>query len=110
MKERRHEPRVSTDLPVRIWGYDEKGTRFLQQIHARNLSESGALLVGLQKELRCGDLIGLQYQDREARFKVIWTRDSGSSLKVEAAVQKLRADECPWKHALSEGKAASAGE
>ena len=109
MTERRHQPRVLSDLPVHIWGYDEKGSRFVQQIRARNLSESGALLIGIEQELRCGDLVGVQYENRQARFKVVWTRDSESSLKVEAAVQKLRADECPWKRILPVWKEAKAG-
>ena len=110
MIERRDQPRVPTDIPVRIWGMDKSGARFTQEIRARNLSESGALLVEIQQPLRCGDWIGVQYEDRKARFKVIWIQDSESSLKIKAAVQKLRADECPWKHELSKSKAATVGE
>ena len=107
MAERRQQPRVPSDLTVSIWGYNEKGSRFLQQIRARNISESGALLVGIEQELRCGDLVGVQYENRQARFKVVWTRNSESALKIEAAVQKLRADECPWKRVLEELAAGS---
>jgi hypothetical protein len=100
--ERRHEPRLRSDLPVRIWGCDDRGVRFVQEAVARNLSGSGALLTGIQQNLRCGDLIGLQYENREAHFRVIWARDSRTSLKIQAAVQRVGPYECPWKGLLEE--------
>src|SRR5437764_10709870 len=100
--ERRHEPRLPSELAVRIWGCDDRGVRFVQEAIARNLSRSGALLTGIQQNLRCGDLIGLQYENREAHFRIIWVRDSRTSLKIQAAVQRVGPYECPWKAVLGE--------
>jgi hypothetical protein len=101
-KERRHETRFASQLPVRVWGCDENGERFVQDATARNLSYSGALLAGIEHNLRCGDLLGVQYQNRLAHFRVIWVRDSRSVQKVQVAVQRVGAYESPWKSVLEE--------
>jgi hypothetical protein len=94
--DRRREPRVESDLTVVIWGIDSYGLPFSQSALARNISVSGALLSGLERVLRCGDLIKIQYGKHCARYRVIWTRDSGNREKIRAAVQRLKTDACPW--------------
>jgi hypothetical protein len=100
--DRRRESRVSTDLLLTVWGVDTRGERFLQEAHARNISLSGALLSGLDSELRSGDVIGILYAGRKARYRVVWVRHSGSAQKVQAAVQRFALDECPWKDLVME--------
>ncbi len=100
--DRRREPRVEVDLPLTVWGIDTKGDRFLQQAHARDISLSGALLSGLDAELRSGDVIGILYAGKKARYRVVWVRESGNGLKVQAAVHRIAPDECPWKELLAE--------
>jgi hypothetical protein len=100
--DRRRESRVSTDLLLTVWGVDTRGERFLQEAHARNISLSGALLSGLDSELRSGDVIGILYAGRKARYRVVWVRHSGSAQKVQAAVQRFALDECPWKELLAQ--------
>ncbi len=72
----------------------------MQDATARNLSGSGALLNGIEQNLRCGDLIGVQYESRQAHFRVIWVRDSHSALKTQAAVQRVGPYDCPWRELL----------
>ena len=96
MIERRREPRYESNLVLRVWGIDSKGERFLQEVRARDISLSGALLSQLEAELRSGDLIGILYAGRKARFRVIWVRHSGNGEKIQAAVQRVAEDECPW--------------
>jgi PilZ domain-containing protein len=100
--DRRREPRVEVDLPLTVWGIDTKGDRFLQQAHARDISLSGTLLSGLDAELRSGDVIGILYAGKKARYRVVWVRESGNGLKVQAAVHRIAPDECPWKELLAE--------
>ena len=100
MKERRREPRIEVDLALQVWGIDTKGDRFLQQAHARDISLSGALLSGLDTELRSGDLVGVLYAGRKARFRVVWVRYCGTSRKIQAAIHRLEQDECPWEELL----------
>jgi hypothetical protein len=99
--ERRNEPRIVADLPVRIRAVNQHGGCYSQQVLARNVSGAGALLVGLEMELRCGDLVLLQYGAQRARFRIVWTRDSGGPLRILAAVQRLEEDYCPWQDLLA---------
>jgi hypothetical protein len=101
-KDRRREPRTDVDIVLTVWGVDTRGDRFLQEAHAREISLSGALLSGLDSELRSGDVIGILYAGRKARYRVVWVRQSGTSHKVQAAVHRFTTDECPWKNLLAE--------
>jgi hypothetical protein len=100
--ERRREPRTDVDLALIVWGVDTRGDRFLQEAQAREISLSGALLSGLDAELRSGDVIGILYAGKKARYRVVWVRESGTNNKVQAAVHRIAPDECPWKELLSE--------
>jgi hypothetical protein len=91
-----------------VWGVDTRGERFLQEAHARDISLSGALLSGLDAELRSGDVIGILYAGKKARYRVVWVRHSGSAQKVQAAVHRFALDECPWKELLAKEQAAAA--
>ena len=99
---RRREPRTDLDLGLTVWGVDTRGDRFLQETRARDISLSGALLVGLDAELRSGDVIGILYAGKKARYRVVWVRHSGTSDRVQAAVHRFAADECPWKELLAD--------
>jgi hypothetical protein len=96
----RKEPRTQADLAVRVWGIDAQGALFVQDAVARNISVSGALLSGIKQHLRTRDLIGVGYGDRQARYRVVWVRDSGTDRKIQVAVHKLKGEECPWQECL----------
>ncbi|MFZ0861939.1 MAG: hypothetical protein WB781_01845 [Candidatus Sulfotelmatobacter sp.] len=108
--DQRREPRSDADLALMVWGVDTQGDRFLQQASAREISLSGALLSGLDAELRSGDVIGILYAGKKARYRVVWVRQSGNGLKVQAAVHRIAPDECPWKNLLEEEHAAASPE
>jgi len=99
--DRRREPRTPTDLPLQVWGLDNRGERFLQSARARDISLSGALLSGLDTDLRSGDAIGLLYAGRKARFRVIWVRYDESGDKMLVAIHRLAEDACPWQDLLA---------
>ena len=96
MIERRHEPRTKLDLALRVWGIDGKGERFLQEACARDISLSGALLSGLDLDLRSGDVIGILYAGKSARYRVVWVRYDAAGEKMQVAVHRIEADACPW--------------
>ena len=100
--DRRREPRTVVDLALTVWGVDTRGERFLQEAHARDISLSGALLTGLDAELRSGDVIGILYAGTKARYRVVWVRHSETGEKVQAAVHRFALDQCPWQELLSE--------
>ena len=100
--ERRREQRTPIDLNLMVWGIDTHGERFLQEAHARDISLSGALLSGLETDIRSGDVIGILCGKRKARFRVVWVRYDDAGDKMMVAVQRLAADECPWPELLND--------
>jgi hypothetical protein len=101
MSELRPDPRITTDLSVRVWGMAASGQPFSQHVRARNISSSGALLSGLEHELKVGDVIGVQCGDKKSRCKVVWVMDGGPVQKIQAGVQIVSHQDCPWKSELT---------
>ena len=98
----RPEPRVRADLLVRVWGMGVDGHTFSQNAHADNISSVGAQLSGLERKLTAGDVIGVQYADQKARVRVVWVIEAGALHKIQAGVQLLEGQQCPWKTALAQ--------
>jgi hypothetical protein len=69
---------------------------FFQSAIAQNISATGACIFGIEPELKVGDVIGVQYEGRKARCKVIWTVDAGALKKTQVGVQLVADQECPW--------------
>lgn len=102
MIERRNEPRmIQLSVPMTVSGTDAEGTRFSLTVSGTSLSRSGALLTGLGVELRCGDILVIEYQGRKADFRIVWVLNLGRRRGAEAAVHKLGQQPCPWEDALS---------
>jgi len=101
MSSQRPDPRISADLSVRVWGMSANGRTFNQHVRARNISGSGALFSGLENELRVGDVVGVQYNERKSRCRVIWVMDTGPLQKIHAGVQIVAGQDCPWQSELS---------
>jgi|SRR5579863_2827946 hypothetical protein len=91
-----------SDLKMVIWGVDSQGERFLQAVKAREVSLRGALLSGLDTNVRAGDVIGILYEGRMARFRVVWIASKNAGRPTQAAVHRLEADACPWSELLPE--------
>ena len=101
--DRRSEPRRQADFAVTVWGVDTRGERFLQEARACDISISGALLSGIEVDLRCGDVIGLLYQGRKARYRVVWVRCDDGGDKIQAAgFIELSQMSAPGKNCLPE--------
>jgi len=89
-------PRATLDLHVRVWGMGANGQAFHQTATAQNVSTSGALISGLDQELKVGDVIGVQFESKKARCKVVWVMDAGGLKKIQVGVQLVVDQECPW--------------
>ena len=83
------------------------GERFLQEARACDISISGALLSGIEVDLRCGDVIGILYQGRKARYRVVWVRCDDRGDKIQAAIHRIEPDACPWQELLGGEQAPS---
>lgn len=91
------EPRITVDLPVRVYGMSAEGKAFSQAAHAQNISSDGALISGIDSELKVGDVIGVQCDDKKARCSVVWVMNTGAIKKNQVGVKLLNGQECPWK-------------
>ena len=56
----------------------------------------------IAQHIRSGDVIGILYAGKKARYRVVWIRHSGPEQKVQAAVHRFTPDECPWKELVAE--------
>src|ERR1039458_7736702 len=107
---RRREPRTDLDLGLTVWGVDTRGDRFLQETRARDISLSGALLVGLDAELRSGDVIGILYAGKKARYRQE-ENDRGDSAQAGGAAAPVVGDGRSIRSAVQpQGDAGSQGQ
>jgi hypothetical protein len=93
-------PRATLDLKVRVWGMGANNQPFFQNAIAQNISVTGACIYGIEPELKVGDVIGVQYEARKARCKVVWMVDAGALKKTQVGVQLVMDQDCPWIAAL----------
>jgi len=100
MAEHQTEPRLTVDLPVRVWGMTAEGRAFSQHARAQNISSEGALISGVENELKVGDVIGVQCDEKKARCTVIWAMHTGAIKKNQVGIRLLADQECPWKNYL----------
>ena len=100
MPDNQSEPRLSVDLPVRVWGMSADGRPFSQHARAQNISSEGALISGVESELKVGDVIGVQCGEKKTRCTVIWAMNTGPVKKNQVGIKLVAEQECPWKNYL----------
>jgi PilZ domain len=96
------EPRLDVELPIRVFGMGSDGRPFLHNAQAKNISNHGAKLTGLETRLKPGDVIGVQVGDKKARCKVIWVVDAGETQKISVGVNLVEGQRCPWEKAMQQ--------
>jgi hypothetical protein len=85
--DRRKERRLNLELPVRIWGVDRLARPFAEIVRVRNISNGGAVLVGVRSKLHTGELLDVQLLASRAQFRIVWM-----SLSGEAGIQAMETD------------------
>ena len=93
-------PRATLELKVSVWGMGANNQPFFQNAIAQNVSSTGACIYGIEPELKVGDVIGVQYEGRKARCKVIWVVDAGALKKTQVGVQLVPTRTAPGHAAL----------
>ena len=89
----------AADLAVRVWGMAADGRTFTQNALVRSLNREGAVIAGLLQELSVGEIIGVQYKERKARFRVERT-DNRQASNGNAEIKLLAHQQCPWHDQL----------
>lgn len=80
--DQRKEPRLNIELPVRIWGVDRMARPFTEMVRVRNVSLSGAVLLGVRSKIRAGELLDVQHRRRRAQFRIVWTRPGETGIQA----------------------------
>lgn len=94
--DRRRSPRITTQLPVRIWGIDAHSTPFMQLATLTNISMGGAEVRGIRRQLQPGEILELQYCGEKAQFRVVWAGALGTQREGSIGLQVLPAKLVPW--------------
>jgi PilZ domain-containing protein len=97
----------AADLPVRVWGMAADGRPFAQNALLRNRTREGAVITGLSSEIAVGEIIGVQYEERKARFRVVWTATRQPN-RGHAEIRLLPGQECPWEDQLDRAQSETA--
>jgi len=63
-------------------------------VRVKNVSLSGAVLLGVHAKVRAGQLLDVQHGSQRAQFRIAW---AGSG---EAGIQALSFEPCIWEVAL----------
>jgi hypothetical protein len=96
--------RVAAELPVRVWGMDADGKPFFQNATASNLSSEGALLSRIQHPLKMGEILGVQYGDKKARFEIKWVKAVALPKTIDAGVRIHPNQSVPWAEVARSGE------
>ena len=98
--DRRRSPRVTAHLPVRIWGVDAHDLPFMQLARVKNLSGTGAVIRGMHRRVRPGEILEVQMDREKAQFRVVWTGMPGTHAAGEIGLQRLASEPHLWGVAL----------
>jgi hypothetical protein len=99
MIDRRAEERVRIELRVKVSGVDVRCESFCEHALATNISRTGALLSHVTTELRCGDLLAIEYGSRRAHYRIVWVLNTGAE-GMRVAVHRVGNRPCPWEELL----------
>jgi hypothetical protein len=86
---------------------DADGKPFFQNAIASNLSSEGALLTRIQHTLKNGDIIGVQYSDKKARFEIKWVKPGFLPNTIEVGLRLVSGQTAPWAEATEPTKIAA---
>ena len=100
--DRRQKQRIAAQLPVRVWGLDAKAQAFTQMARVRNVSRGGALIEGMQRMVKPGEVIHLQFGEEQAPFRVVWAGKQGGQREGEIGVQGLASEPGIWAMNLTQ--------
>jgi hypothetical protein len=75
---RRREERLVLNLTVKIWGLDSEGKPFAQSAQTHDITRVGARLKPVTCLKKPGEIIGVQYGDEKARYRVVWVGKMGT--------------------------------
>jgi hypothetical protein len=94
--DRRRNRRVAAFLTVRIWGVDAKSMPFTQHAQVRNISDQGAVLQGMIRPVKAGEILHVQHEEDQAQFRVVWVGRQGTQTQGRIGIQSLPSEPSIW--------------
>jgi len=94
--DRRRQSRTTATIPVRVWGVDCKGHAFLETVSAQNLTEEGAMIMGMPRILRPGDTLQLQYNAHVTTFTIVWIGNPASRMGGQVGLMRATCEVPGW--------------
>jgi hypothetical protein len=94
--DRRRNRRVAAFLTVRIWGVDAKSMPFTQHAQVRNISDRGAVLQGIIRPVKAGEILHVQHDEDQTQFRVVWVGKQGTQRQGEIGIESLSSDPSLW--------------
>lgn len=96
----RVEKRLVIALSVRVYGMDHDGKAFNQKASTLDITMDGARLEGLPP-LVIGEIVGVQYGEDKARYKVVWMGELGGKREGQVGLQIIpEGNKAPWHRIL----------
>jgi hypothetical protein len=83
------------EFPVHIWGVDRMAHPFAEVVRVKNVSQSGAVLLGVHAKICAGGLLDVQHGSQRAQFRIAWAASG------EAGIEALPSEPCIWRVAFS---------
>jgi hypothetical protein len=84
-------------LPIRIWGVDAHSLPFMQLARVRNISSGGAVVLGMRRRIRPGEVLEVQSGEGKAQFRVVWVGRDGGRAEGEIGIQVLPSEPDIWQ-------------
>jgi len=81
---------------VRIWGADHEGKAFAEHVCTIDISNKGVSVAGLRAALSPGDTVGVQYHNRQARFRVAWVVPASEGPGNRVGLECLQPEKELW--------------
>lgn len=94
---RRREDRIELALPVRIFGIDAQGRPFNVRTETVDVTRLGARIHNVTCFSEPGEIVGIQFEDKKARFRVMWIGAPGSEKEGDIGVQLLESEKPIWE-------------
>ena len=89
-------------VPLKVWPDDRAGESVASQwVHTVDISPIGCRLGGLRSELSPGQTVTLQRGQQKALFRVIWSKQLGSSNETQAGAEAVHHGREIWAVELS---------
>jgi hypothetical protein len=93
---RRSQDRTKAVLPVRVWGKDAAGSPFQETAHTLDITPTGARLGAIHHALKAEDKLTVQYRQRRAEFRVVWTKLLDGAHEYQVGLQATTKEKEVW--------------